>query len=58
MTVKDAMDEIKAARGCAKRLNAIAAKQSDEDTKDCLEESSDMLDRYVSILEQMKVQRA
>ena len=58
MTVKDAMDEIKAARGYAKRLYAIAAKPNNEDAKDCLEESSDMLDRYVSILEQMKVQRA
>lgn len=58
MTVKDAMDEIKGAKEYAKFLYALADKEPDEHVKDYLTESSDMLDRYISVLEQMKVQRA
>ena len=57
MTVKDAMDEIRGAKEYSKFLYALADKQSDEHAKDYLTEASDMLDRYVDVLEQMKVQR-
>lgn len=57
MTVKNAMDEIRGAKEYAKFLYALADKQSDEHVKDYLREASDMLDRYVDVLEQMKVQR-
>lgn len=57
MTVKNAMDEIRGAKEYSKLLYALADKQSDEHVKDYLREASDMLDRYVDVLEQMKVQR-
>lgn len=51
------MDEIKGAKEYAKFLYALADKERDEHVKDYLVESSDMLDRYVDVLEQMKVQK-
>lgn len=57
MTVKDAMDKIKAAKVYSKFLYQLANKEQDEHLKDYLTESSDLLDEYVDVLEQMKVQR-
>lgn len=57
MTVKDAMDKIKAAKEYSKFLYQLANKEQDEHIKDYLTESSDLLDEYVDVLEQMKVQR-
>jgi len=57
MTVKDAMDKIKAAKEYSKFLYQQANKEQDEHIKDYLTESSDLLDEYVDVLEQMKVQR-
>ena len=56
MTVKDVMDEIKAAKEHSKLLRQLANIEKDEHIKDCLEESSELLDEYVDMLEQMKVQ--
>lgn len=56
MTVKDVMDEIKAAKEHSKFLCQLANREQDEHIKDYLTESSELLDEYVDVLEQMKVQ--
>lgn len=57
MTVKDVMDKIKAAKEYSKFLYQLADKEHDEHIKDYLQEASDLLDEYVDVLEQMKVQK-
>lgn len=57
MTVKDVMDEIKAAKEHSKFLSQLANDIQDEHIKDYVTESSELLDEYVNVLEQMKVQR-
>ncbi len=56
MTVKDAIDKIKEAKELSKFLYQLADKERDEHIKDYLIGSSDLLDEYVDVLEQMKVQ--
>ena len=56
MTVKDAIDEIKDTKEHAKFLYALASNEQNEHVKGYLNEASDMLYRYVEMLEQMKVQ--
>lgn len=56
MTVKDAIDTIKSAKECSKVLYQLANREQEEHIKDCLSESYDLLDEYVDVLEQMKVQ--
>ena len=56
MTVKDVMDTIKAAKVYSKFLCQLADKEQDEHFKDYLTESSELLEEYVGVLEQMKVQ--
>lgn len=56
MTVKEVMDEIKEASSLSKFLFGMTEKP-DEHAKEALEAASDMLDRYISILEDMKVQK-
>lgn len=58
MAVKDVIDKIKAAKEYSKFLYQLADKEQDEHIKDYLTEASDLLDEYVDVLEQMKVQRA
>ena len=57
MTVRDVLNKIKAVRASSKFLYDLAEKEQDEHIKDYLTESSDLLDEYVDVLEQMKVQR-
>ena len=56
MTVKDVMETIKAAKVYSKFLDQLADKEQDEHIKDYLAESSQLLEEYVDVLEQMKVQ--
>lgn len=56
MTVKEVMAEIKEASSLSKFLFDMSQK-SDEHTSDSLEAASDMLGRYISMLEDMKVQK-
>ena len=56
MTVKDVMDEIKSAKKYSELLYALADKESEETRRDDFFETSEMLDRYVNMLESMKVQ--
>lgn len=57
MNVKDAISEIKEARQLSKFLYSMATDAKDEHISDFLEAASDMLDRYIATLEEMKVQR-
>lgn len=57
MNVKDAISEIKEARQLSKFLYNMATDAKDEHISDSLESASDMLDRYIATLEEMKVQR-
>jgi hypothetical protein len=56
MTVKDVMDEIKSAKKYSELLYALADKESEETRRDDFFETSEMLERYVNMLESMKVQ--
>ena len=53
MTVRDVMNKIKAAKEYSKFLDELADKERDEHIK----ESASLLDEYVDVLEQMKVQK-
>ena len=57
MTVKDAMSEIKDAKRLSKFLYNLAAEQKEMGNSEILEEASDMLDRYIAVMEDMKVQK-
>lgn len=57
MTVRDVMNKIKAAKEYSKFLYQLASKEQEDYIKDYLTESSDLLDEYVDVLEQMKVQK-
>ena len=56
MTVKDVMAEIKEANSLSRFLFGLTEKP-DEHAKEALEAASDMLDRYVDLLESMEVQK-
>ena len=57
MTVKDAMSTIEAAKECSEFLYQLANKEQDEHITDILTKSYELLDEYVDVLEQMKVQK-
>jgi hypothetical protein len=56
MTVKEVMDKIKEAKEYSKFLYQLAYEEHDEHIKDYLANSSDLLDEYVDMLKQMKIQ--
>lgn len=57
MTVKDAMSTIESAKECSEFLYQLANKEQDEHITDILTKSYELLDEYVDVLEQMKVQK-
>lgn len=57
MTVKEVMDKIKAEKERSEFLYQLSNKEQDEHTIDYLIDSSGLLDEYVEVLEQMKVQK-
>ena len=57
MTVKDAMSAIEAAKECSEFLYQLANKEQDEHITDILTKSYELLDEYVDVLKQMKVQK-
>jgi len=57
MTVEEVINKIKAAKEYYKFLYQLACEERDEHIKDYLEEAADLLDEYVEVLKQMKVQQ-
>jgi len=59
MTVKDVISEIKDAKRLSKFLYSLAneREQKEHGNSEILEEASDMFDRYICMLEDMKVQK-
>lgn len=55
MIVQDIMCEIKDGNELSRFLYQLAEKEKEEHIKDDLEEASDMIDRYVSLLAQMQI---
>lgn len=56
MTVNEVINKIKAAREYSNFLAQLSFKEKDEHIKNYLKESSDLLDEYVDVLKQMKLQ--